>query len=249
MIELINLGKTYIDEQGFRKVLFKGLNCEFKSDKITSVLAPIGAGKSSLLKILCGLEEPSEGEIRYELATPLIYIPAAPSSYPWLNVKENILFGLKRHDEQDFLKALKITGLDGYENHVPYNNSLGFRFRISLARALIRKSKFLLIDEPFIKMDYRSKAELYSLLRKINKELNVGMVITTSNITEAIYLSDVLLLMKRNPGEIIKKIDVAISKEENLDTIKTGEFEELRKIVITEFKKLDADNLLANMLV
>ncbi|AFN75825.1 ABC transporter-like protein [Melioribacter roseus P3M-2] len=249
MIELINLGKTYIDEQGFRKVLFKGLNCEFKADKITSILAPVGAGKSSLLKILCGLEEPTEGEIRYELPAPLIYIPSAPSSYPWLNVQENILFGLNKYDKEELQNAIKLTGLVGYETHVPYNNSLGFRFRISIARALIRKSGFLLIDEPFIKMDYRSKAELYFLLRKLNKELNLGMLITTSNINEAIFLSDVLFLMKKSPGEIIRKIDVAITKEENLDTFKSEEFAELRKNVINEFKKLDAENLLANMLV
>jgi NitT/TauT family transport system ATP-binding protein len=98
-------------------------------------------------------------------------------------------------------------------------------------------------------MDYRSKAELYFLLRKLNKELNLGMLITTSNINEAIFLSDVLFLMKKSPGEIIRKIDVAIAKEENLDTFKSEEFAELRKNVINEFKKLDAENLLANMLV
>ncbi len=249
MIELINVGKIYIDEHGFRKVLFKGLNCELIADKISTILAPIGAGKSTLLKILCRLEEPTEGEIRYNIPAPLIYLPAAPSSYPWLNVKDNILFGLKNYEEANFKNAIKLAGLEGYENHYPDNNSMGFRFRISLARALMRNPRFLLIDEPFLKMDYRTRSELYFLIRRLKSELKIGMLITTSNISEAIYLSDTIFLMKKSPGEIIKKIEVNIQKEESLDTFKTDEFLELTRTIITEFKKLDSENQLANLLV
>jgi ABC-type nitrate/sulfonate/bicarbonate transport system ATPase subunit len=96
--------------------------------------------------------------------------------------------------------------LTGYENHHPHNESLGFRFRISLARALAVNPEFILLDDPFKRMSSITKDEIYELLRSIEEKFKVSFILATTNIAEAVYLSNKIFLMKKNPGKIIEEI-------------------------------------------
>ena len=116
-------------------------------------------------------------------------------------------------------ELIDAVGLTGYESHHPHNESSGFRFRISLARALANDPDFILLDDPFRRMNSETKDETYELLRRVLGKFEVAFILATTNISEAIYLSNKIYLMKKNPGEIIEEItlDAEILKTKGLN--------------------------------
>jgi ABC-type nitrate/sulfonate/bicarbonate transport system ATPase subunit len=224
MFELKNISKSFSDESGFTVSLLKNISISLPADKICSIIGQSGSGKTTLLKIIAGLEIPSEGEILKENNSKIHFIPSEPSSYPWLNVKENILFGLKDNDISSFEEVLEIVGLEGYENHFPNNKSFGFRFRTSLARTIIKKPDLIVLDEPLNKLNEETKEEIYLLLRNLNTTLKIPIILGTSNINEAIFLSDKIFLMKNKPGEVFKSLDINLSEKRDIDIFLSLDF-------------------------
>lgn len=245
MIELKNISKEFVDELGIRKILLKNISLEITDNKIVSIIAPTGAGKSTLLKIIAKLDKDFTGTVVTKLNSSVILIPSKLFSYPWLNVKENILFGIKRESQEKLKKILELVELDGYENHYPHNKSYGFRLRICLARALMRNPSLILLDEPFIKFDPCTRFDMYLLLKEIQKATNVVFLLATTNISEAVFLSDKIFLMKKNPGEIFKTMDVNFEKKNNLSDFYSTEFLKITDLIVNSFKSLDQINLLS----
>ncbi len=243
MLEVKNISKNYSDESGYTVNLLKDISFKLSGNSVYSILAPSGSGKSSLLKIITGLEKQSSGEIVTEHSKPLIYIPSEPSSFPWLNVTENILFGIPGEKSVDVNTLIKIAGLEGYETHFPHNKSYGFRFRISLARSLANKPSFIIVDEPFNKMDELTKSELYLLIREINLTTQTSFLFTTTNISEAIFLSDHVFLMKKNPGEILESFEINLPKQRDISIFSSNDFIQLRSKIEQSFKKIDSQRL------
>lgn len=210
------------------------------NENIISILAPFGAGKSTLLKIICGIEEPDSGEIllnkkKYSSCdSDIILIPEEPSSFPWLNVEQNINLALNLTNKNEYKinDLVSFAGLAGYEDHFPNNKSLGFRFRISLARALAVNPKIILLDDPFKKVDPETRKELYDVIKLISEKLNVIFILATTNISEAIYLSERIFMMKKNPGKIFNEMKL----EKNKNDIKDETFFSIRKEIESSFK-------------
>ncbi|MFC2139380.1 ABC transporter ATP-binding protein [Bacteroidota bacterium] len=242
-IDIVNLSKEYTDTVGYRINLLKNVNFSIVQGSVTTIVAPTGSGKSSLLKIVGGLEEKSSGTIGYGGETNNIYIPSKPSSFPWFNVKQNISFGLKKVDQTKVSDLIKLVGLEGYEEHVPHNKSIGFRFRISLATALIRSPHMIILDEPFNDMDSATKGEIYLLIKNVNKKLGITFLLGTTNISEAIFLSDKIFLMKKNPGEIIDEIKINLGDTNSLEVLDTDEFVEVRRKIENLFKSNQTQKL------
>ena len=240
-LEIKNLTKEFIDETGFKKSLFQNISFNVEKHLVTTLLAPTGTGKTSFLKIISGLEKPTSGEVLKEENSKIIFIPSSPSSFPWMTVKENITFS--NDDETDLNKVINLVGLEGYGDHIPNNNSFGFRFRISLARALILKPTLIVLDEPFNKMDSLTKSEIYNLVRKISVSEKQTIILGTTNITEAIYLSDKLVLMKQNPAEILEKIKIDFGKDRNIELFDNDEFHSLRTKIEKIYKERQSQKL------
>lgn len=243
MPEIKNVSKNYTDEFGFTVKLLKDISLTVNKGSICSIIAPSGSGKSSLLKIISDLEEATSGEIILHEDEKVIYLPSEPSSFPWLNVVENVMFGLNGMDQTDSKELLKLVSLEGYENHFPNNKSLGFRFRIALARSLARKPSNIVIDEPFNKMDELTKSEVYELIRKINSSAGTSFLFATTNISEAVFLSDKIYLMKKNPGEIFESIEVTLPKDRDLLVFSSKDFFNLRAKIENSFKTIDSQRL------
>lgn len=241
MIEIKNITKEYINQSGYKTTLLEGVNFTIKQGTITSILAPAGSGKSTLLKIVSGLEPYNSGELVN--CDNIIYIPSEPSSFPWLNVKENIFLGIRK-DETEISNIIKLVGLEGYENHFPNNKSLGFRFRIALARSIIRNPRLICLDEPFNKLDSTTKYEIYNLLSQINLTFHTTFILATTNISEALFLSNKIYFMKKNPGQIISYMDVNFSNERNLELFQKEEFVLLRNEIEKRFKTVEPDNII-----
>lgn len=214
-LKLENISKYYPKAAGAKRNVLEDINLSIdtfeKKENFVSILASFESGKTTLLKIISAIEKPDSGKVLLQNEVydnpsgKIVFIPEKPSSFPWLNVEQNINFIAK--NKADKVKGLiGSVGLNGYENHHPHNESLGFRFRISLARALAVDPDFILLDDPFRRMNSETKDEIYELLRNIIVNFDVAFILATTNISEAIYLSNKIYLMKKNPGKIIEEI-------------------------------------------
>ncbi|MCB0730481.1 MAG: ABC transporter ATP-binding protein [Ignavibacteriae bacterium] len=220
------ISKVYQDQVGYRINLLHDINFNICENEFVTILAPIGSGKTSLLKIIADLDKPTSGIVESEL-NQRIYIPSKPSSFPWLNVEENISFNSNLSSEE-IQNIIDEIGLHGYEYHFPNNKSEGFRFRISLGRALANNPEVIILDEPFNNLNTATRKEIYTLVKTISKKTNVPFLLGTTNITEAIFLSDKIYLMKKNPGEILEVVNVELPKKRDIEIIESDEFLSIR---------------------
>lgn len=234
-LNIDKISKRYTDKVGYSINLLKEISFTVNSGEFTSVLAPVGSGKSSFLKILSNLDKPTSGKIDSQF-NKIIYIPSEPSSFPWLNVLDNISFNSK-YDSKKIEEIVNLVELHGYEDHFPNNKSEGFRFRISLARAFANDPDLIIIDEPFNSLNTATRKEIYQLVRKVSSKTKVSFLLGTTNITEAIFLSDKVFLMKKNPGELIDEIKIDLPTERTNKIIDDESFINLRTRIENIFKE------------
>jgi ABC-type nitrate/sulfonate/bicarbonate transport system ATPase subunit len=203
MIEVRNITKVILDELGMKQVLLKEISFDIPDGKIASIVAPEYSNESILLKIISGLEDSTSGSIVNDSAGRIVYIPSLPSSFPWLNVEQNLMIGKKTNSKISMNSFINMVGLEGYEKHRPHNSSIGFRFRISLARALSQNPSLIILDNPFKLMKPEIRQEIYSIVKDINISMKTSFLISTMDITEALSLADIVILMKKEPNELI----------------------------------------------
>ncbi|MCK5456490.1 MAG: ABC transporter ATP-binding protein [Melioribacteraceae bacterium] len=238
-----NLTKDYIDSTGHIVHLLEDIDLNINEGEFTTILAPNGAGKSSLLNIIAGLETPSSGKIEDD-SKKKIFIPTESSSFPWLNVKENILLNISDSNDTELQEIINLVGLEGYKDHYPNNKSLGFRFRISLARAIMNKADLIVIDEPFTKMRDEVRKGIYLLLRKIQNEKKISVVLGTSNISEAILLSDKIFLMDKDPGRIMDSFEIQFADPIRKNFSDSNDFTDYRERIKTYLTKVNPNKIL-----
>ncbi len=243
ILSVENLSKEYTDKVGYKINLLKNINLHIDNNEFVSILAPSGSGKSSLLKIIGQVDKPTScGNFVKGKITPII--PSKPASFPWLNVYENIKFNSK-YSSQQIQEIINLVGLNGYEDHFPNNKSKGFRFRISLGRGLANNPELIIVDEPFNNLNSETRKEMYELLRKINIETKIPFLYGTTNISETIFFSDRIYLMKKNPGEIVDEINVTLPHNRTIDILESEEFISIRTKIENKFKK-ETDQLFYN---
>ena len=249
LLKIQDISKYFEMPAGARKHVLEDINLSIKNSgetgQIISILAPYGSGKTTLLKIIAALEKPTAGEIIYngENYIPslqkIIYIPEKPSSFPWLNVKQNLIFASSlnagNNIENNFDEIISLVGLTGYENHIPHNDSIGFRFRISLARALVVKPDVILIDDSLKKLDIETKEEIYHMINSVANKQNINFIIATANISSAIKLSDSIFLMKKNPGKVFHELKLGKEPGERLK-LTLNDFTKAKNELETLFK-------------
>ena len=219
-LKLNSIEKYYSGVAGAKIHVLENINFSlqnfFGEGKLFSILGTSNCGKSTLLKIIAKLINPSEGTIEISGKKDssrfgeIIYLPENPSSFPWLSVEQNFEFAenLKINDlgnEKFSTKNLiDILGLSGYEEHRPHEKSSGFRFRIALGRALVLQPKLVLLDDPFKGLNDITRHELHKVIKEVQKSLKTSFILATTNITESIYLSEEIYLMKELPGKIFE---------------------------------------------
>jgi ABC-type nitrate/sulfonate/bicarbonate transport system ATPase subunit len=230
LIEIKNLSKNFIDKTGYKVHLLEDVSLNIEKGKITSLLAPKDSGKSTLLKMIAGIEPGLKDESETG-GKSKIYIPSRASSFPWLDVESNITYNYKTASEDELKSIISLVGLEAYDKHYPDNRSLGFRFRIALGRSLIRKPDLILIDESFNEMPSDIKDDIYNLLLHVKRELSLTLLIGTSNISEAVLLSDVIYLMDKNPGKIIERFENELGPDRTTDFIKQESFRTNRSMI------------------
>jgi NitT/TauT family transport system ATP-binding protein len=233
IIEVRNIAKRFkVNEKDIS--IFEGVSFSIEKGSFLSIIGPSGCGKSTLLKMVSGLEEMSAGEILFNgrritgPADGMIYVfqQYAKSIFPWRTVIQNIEFGLKSHKSMGRREArelcmhyISLVGLEGYEDHYPYQLSGGMQQRVVIARALICEPSVLLMDEPFSAVDALTRAILQELILKIWQTIPITILFVTHDVEEAVFLSSRIMSLTKAPARIHE--DVAIDLAYPRDQIET----------------------------
>ena len=214
ILKFIDIDMSYYDMKKETEVL-KNISFDFKNENITAIIGPSGCGKSTILNLIAGLIKPTNGTIIKP--NSIGYMFQKDNLFEWLNILDNVLIGLKIQkklslDNIIYAKELLIKyGLEEFINSYPNELSGGMRQRVSLIRALVTKPKLLLLDEPFSALDYQTRISVSSDIYKIIKDLKIQTVLVTHDISEAISLSDQIIILSERPSTIIKSIDIKMN--------------------------------------
>lgn len=240
VIDLINITKTFKTDKGSFS-LFENFNLsieDFKNQgQFISIMGQSGAGKSQLLKLICGLEEPTSGEIKIygkkrskSESIPMVF--QQYSSFPWMNVINNVSLPLKlkgvgeKERYEKAMEMLKIVNLSGQENKWTSNLSGGQQQRVAIARALLSNSKIVMLDEATSGLDVKMKNDIQEILLNIfyNTSFDPTFINVTHDINNAVYLSNRIIILESNPCRVHKIIDVNFDQKRNKDIMYTDKF-------------------------
>ena len=217
ILEVQALSKNYRQAGGETTPAIGDISCEIQAGEFVSFVGPSGCGKTTLLMSIAGLLAPTSGRVIVngkEVDAPppnlvLVFQEYNRSLFAWRSVLGNVRFGLEARgrrssDADGKARALiELVGLDGFENHYPWELSGGMQQRVAIARALAYEPEVLLMDEPFGSLDALTRLELEDTLLRLWAALKTTILFITHDIEEAIYLSDRILVLSRRPSRIV----------------------------------------------
>ncbi len=204
--------------------------------EFVGVIGPSGCGKSTLFNVIGGLLEDYEGTVK--VAGERVRGPHASigmifqeeSTFPWRTVIDNVAFpleiaGLPKTERYDRARHfVKLVGLDGFERRYPAELSGGMRQRVSMARTLAAQPKILLMDEPFASLDEQTRLLLGDKVLQIQQQLKQTTLLITHNITEAVQLSDRILVMTYRPGKVKRMVDIKLPRPRSSEIVSSEAF-------------------------
>jgi len=201
-----------------------------------SVIGPSGCGKSTLFNIMGGLLDGYSGSVR--VAGETIRGPHASigmifqeeSTFPWRTVIDNVGFpleiaGMGKAERQEKARHfIDLVGLNGFENRYPSELSGGMRQRVSMARTLASEPKILMMDEPFAALDEQTRLLLGDKVLQIQQELKQTTLLITHNLTEAVQLSDRILVMTYRPGKTKRVVEIKLPRPRSSEIVGSDAF-------------------------
>ncbi len=210
LLEIKELSKNYLTK---KQVICALENIEFSvhEKEFITLVGPSGCGKSTILSIIGGLEDKSGGHVIFNNKITVGYMFQEDTLFPWLNVLDNCLLGLKvqkkiNKDNVSYVKyLLNKYGLSEFEKSYPKELSGGMRQRVALIRTLAIKPDILLLDEPFSALDYQTRINVSDDVYKIIKEEEKTAIMVTHDIGEAISMGDKVIVLSKRPA-IVKNI-------------------------------------------
>jgi NitT/TauT family transport system ATP-binding protein len=214
-IEFKGVSKTYL---GDKDPAIRNVSFAIEQGEFVCLIGASGSGKSTILKLVAGIEEPTEGSIiKPEVVAMSFQLGAL---LPWLSVFENVAFGLRgKMDEKTIVqiveKQLHLVGMHEFKDKYPSELSGGQRQRIGIARALAVDPKVLLLDEPFSALDAKTTAELHDDIIKIWHETKKTILMVSHLIEEAVSLADRVALVRDGTIDQIFKIDLPYPRRES----------------------------------
>ncbi|KHF37971.1 ABC transporter ATP-binding protein [Halalkalibacter okhensis] len=235
-IVLNNVNKIYKTREGKDLHAIKDVSLSVEKGEFVSILGPSGCGKSTLLNILCGLLDPSDGEVliggepikgpRKDLGV----VFQQPLLLPWLKVIDNVLIPVDVQDRKRSeymgraMHLLEIVGLKGFEKKYPSELSGGMQQRVGIVRSLVHDPSLLLMDEPFSALDAMTRESMSVELQRIWKETGKTILFITHSISEAVFLSDRVAVMSSRPGRIARIINVGLPRPRSIEIMNTDQF-------------------------
>ncbi len=206
LVELKNINKTYNNLE-----VIKNLSFDVAKEDIIGILGPSGVGKSTILKLIAGLEQKTDGEL-INNAKRVGYVFQEPRLLPWKTTLENIFLPLvvsgiaQNEAKEKAMYFIEKMGLGGFENYYPAKLSGGMLQRVSLARAFAVEPDLLLLDEPFSALDIRLKSVLETMLREMLQEQPMAMLYVSHSPEEVVQFANRIFMMFA--GGIIEELPV-----------------------------------------
>lgn len=225
ILAIRNLTKRYIDPYSGEDVLaVEDLTFSIAEGDFVSLLGPSGCGKTTVLNIIAGFVDPTDGQVL--LREEPVEGPGADRGvvfqsfalFPWKTVMGNVTFGPKmrgvgeRKREQIAQEFIDLVGLRGFENKYPHELSGGMQQRVGVARVLANEPEVMLMDEPFASVDAQTRMKLQEDLTRIWEERRPTILFVTHDVEEAVFLSDRIIVLTPRPGRIQEVIDVELPR-------------------------------------
>lgn len=227
------------------------INLEVKKGEFVSIIGASGCGKSTLLKLITSLEDLTDGQILIEgepVNKPsekcnMIFQEAR--LFPWLTVEQNIAFTIPNSVDKEEKKErvrhhIELVGLQGFEKAVPSQLSGGMQQRVSIARALATKPEILLLDEPFGALDAFTRIKMQEETMSIWEKEKATMILVTHDIDEAVFLSDRIIVLSAQPGEV--KADIKISLARPRERSSESFMQVRREVMLALFEQEKVSN-------
>jgi NitT/TauT family transport system ATP-binding protein len=244
-LECRDLHKSFPGPDGTSAPVIGGLSFKVKPGEFVSVLGPSGAGKTTLLRCITGLDRVDSGEVLLGGAvthgvaaeTAVVFQDYSKSLFPWLNLERNVMFGLKcasKREARDRARtALGRVGLDGYEDHYPWQISGGMQQRTAIARALAREASMVVFDEPFAAIDALTRIQQEDGLLDLWAEFGFTALFVTHDVDEAVYLSDRLVVLGPRPTYVAREVVIDLPRpRDQVATRSLPAFSEYRAIAL-----------------
>ncbi len=250
-IEFINVTKSFPlrNQRGASVTAIENINLTIKKGEFVTIVGASGSGKTTMLKLISGVIQPTYGIIRiggepvHNLRRDTGNVFQKPILLPWRNVIRNVLLPVEvikgEVTEADVKRAqelIELMGLKGYEDLYPSELSGGMQQRVAIARALILDPQILLLDEPFVSLDSITRERLNLLLLEIWKATGKTIVFVTHSISEAVLLSTRIVVLSRSPGRIQDIIELEPEKKGRGKSVYSSEY--ITETVVRIRKKL-----------
>lgn len=214
IFELRDICVTFMTKDGGTEAI-KDISLNVKEGEFISIVGPSGCGKSTLLSVVADIIKPTSGVLDKNFKSSG-YMFQQDFLLPWRNIKSNTLLGLeikgiKTKDRIEYaMKLLEDLGLKDFINYYPNQLSGGMRQRVALARTLALKPDVLLLDEPFSALDYQTRLNIQQEVSETLRAANKTVILVTHDISEAIAMSDKVVVLSNRPGTIVKEIKLEL---------------------------------------
>lgn len=233
MLELKNISHYYLNKQKEKLLIFNNFNIKIDKGAVSAIVGPSGCGKTTLVNIIAGYIKPIMGEILVNNqiinypGKDRIVINQEDDLFGWMTVYENMKLVVK--GDEIIEKFLNLTNLLKFKNLYPSELSGGMKKRLSFARALAVDPEFIIMDEPFGSLDYQIKQKLHEELLNIVKASNKTVLLVTHDIEEAIFLSERIIILSKEPAEIKQEIIVPFDYPRKIDLKDSIDFLNLKR--------------------
>jgi NitT/TauT family transport system ATP-binding protein len=233
-LETRNICKEFSHHESM--LVLSDISLHFETSEFVSIVGASGCGKTTFLRILDGLIEPSGGDVLLDgrkVTAPSGsrgFVFQKDSLWPWRTTLGNVLFGLqiqrlpRREAEEIARRLIDLVGLRGFESHYPHQLSGGMRQRVNLARALAIDPEVLLMDEPFAALDAQTREVMQLELLRIWNEQRKTVVFVTHQIDEAVFLSDRVVVFSVRPGRVKEIVRINLPRPRSFSIKRSREF-------------------------
>ena len=254
-IDIDGVSKIYAEDTAQPIQALRDIDLEIYENEFVSIIGPSGCGKTTLLKCIGDIIEPTSGEIWTAGGTAaearqnnlLSFFFQEDVLLPWRSVMKNVLLPLELQGEdtsdpkirKQAEDVIETVGLEGFEDSKPQQLSGGMRQRVALARGFVYDPKIFLMDEPFAALDELTRRKMNNELLRIHQEIQKTTVFVTHHIAEAVWLSDRVVVLSPQPGEVYDVVDIDLPRPRDEDTRGREAFVEYEESLTETVMELD----------